>query len=421
MAARKEEILAIVARARRVGWPVEQSNGRQDWVYRITCPDGYRVQLHGTPSERNWKKVVLDQLNDHGFAEAEAAYEIAAEQERIEKLEADRRKNEAAIKAAKERAKQAELARTAAGPYVAQPVDPNWIFTPHALPETRRVLINPDTAREMLDKLNTSNRPLRKGRVAYWASLIKRGTWRYTHQGIAIDTTPTLQDGQHRLAAIVKLAEEDKETHTLDINVSVGMPPENFGSIDVGAQRSAADTLALLKKENHVVLSGAARLVIIYDRWGPETRLGTKSRIPNDEFAEAVEKYGERLENSVQQSISIYSYKDAPKMSKVALAAGIFLISRRLREDDPRVVEFLRGFKEGTNIPTGDVRVSLRRYMDNLKSHNSRRITPAVDQLGVFLKAWNAWCSGRSIANLTLRSDELMPSVFLPPPLDDEE
>lgn len=401
---------------------VEQSNGRQDWVYRITCPDGFRVQLHGTPSERNWKKNVIKDLNDHGLAEAEAAHEIAEERARQEKIEEDRRRNEEALRVAKERSRQEALARSAAGPYVAQLVDPSWVFTPHVLPETRRVIIDSTMAREILDKFNSSNRPLRKGRVEYWASIIKRGKWRYTHQGIALDTTPVLQDGQHRLAALVHLSEVEGQEHTLDINLSVGMPPENFGAIDVGAQRSAADTLYLMKKENHIVLSGAARHVIVYDRWGGEMRLGMKgARVPNDEFAEAVEKYGKRLEAAVQQAISIYSYKDSPKMSKVALAAGIFLISRKLRENDPRVTEFLRGYKEGTDLPAGDVRVSLRRYMDNLKPASARRGVPTVDQLGIFIKAWNAWCNGRSIGNLILRSDELMPSVFVPPPLDEDE
>lgn len=417
MASKTEnEILKLVARARRIGWDVEQSNGKQDWVYRITCPNRVRVQLHGSPSDRNWLKSVMRDLNDNGFAEAEAAYEVAQEQARVEKLEEDRKRNELALKAAEERAKREAFTRAVAGQYVAQPADPDWIFTPHILPETRRVFIAPDLAREMLEKLNASNRPLRKGRVDYWASIIKRGKWLYTHQGMAINTVPALQDGQHRLAAAIQ------ENFTLDINVSVGMPVANFGSIDVGANRSAADTLALLRKSNHIVLAGAVRHVVLYDRWGPEMRLGMKTRIPNDEFAEATEIYGERLEEAVRHAAAIYSNKNAPKMSKIALAAGIYLIGRRLREDDPRVIEFVRGYSQGTELPAGDVRVPLRRFMDNLganKEGGSRRFIAPWEQLGVFIKAWNAWCNGRALTNLVLRSNELMPSVFIPTPLDD--
>lgn len=407
------EIQKIAARARRIGWTVESSTGSQDWVFRISNPerDG-RVQLHGSPSDRHWQDNIIRGLNDLGFAEAEAAYLADQEEKRQAKIALDRAKNEKALVEAQ---KRANMLSKAAGPYSPQVADIKWIFTKHEMPETRRVIITPELAKKIIDELNTANRPIRRGRVAYWAGIIKRGRWRFTHQGIAFDTMARLQDGQHRLIAAVE------QNFTLDINVSVGMPVENFGSIDTGAPRSASDAIALLGKPNVTTLSGATRLVAVCDLHGAEFRNGMKTRIPNDEMVEAVHRYGERLEEATRRAIVINLHRSSPKMSGIALSAGIYLISRSLREDDPRVEEFLRGYDEGTNLDKGDARLALRNYMSNLKVPGDLRKVSVGDQLMIFIKAWNSWSTGRKREILGIRRDELMTRPFIPPRLEDEE
>lgn len=63
--------------------------------------------------------------------------------------------------------------------------------------------ISPKKAAEMLEA-NTSNRPLAKATVRWFAEAMRRGDWLVTHQGIAFDTNGALVDGQHRLAAIIE-------------------------------------------------------------------------------------------------------------------------------------------------------------------------------------------------------------------------
>lgn len=410
----RAEMMKIAARARLVfgNDSVETGNGRQDWLFRITCPDGYRVQLHSSPSDRNWKNTVERELNAHGFAEALEAYERAEEDRRLESLKEAEEKNRQRFAEVKRRADHAQSRAKAAGPYAPQPVDIDWLFTPHELPETRRVLLTPEIAQEILDKLNSANRPLRPGRVAYWASIIKKGRWRFTHQGIAFDTRGWLQDGQHRLKAAIQ------ENYTLDILISVGMPTDNFGVVDVGAARSGADTLARLGKTNYKNLSGSIRLTAVYDRYGPEFRAGEKVRIPNDEIEELSEKYGELLEQAVSLAHTVYNRgsRGGPRMSPVAAGCGIYLISRNLPDgvNDDRVVEFLRGYSEGTGLFAGDARLPLRSYMSNLVDNKNRKV-PAGDQLAIFLKAWKAWINNEAANFLSWRKSELMPEVALPP------
>lgn len=407
MAAASKELLALVGRVRRIGWDVEQApaGGATKWLYMVTAPDGFHIQLHSTPSDTNWEKSVLRKLNDHGFAEAEKAWLENDETQRLAKIEADRAKNERALAEAQKRAASVSKA---AGPYGPQVASIDWIFTRHELPETKRCLITPELARKILDELNTSNRPLRESKVTYWQTIMKSGRWLYTHQGLAFSTTGALQDGQHRLEAA------HREGFTLDINISVGMPDENFAVVDTGTIRSGADTLAVEGKDNVNILAAATKLVMVYDVYGVESRFGISRRQPNEAILAAATKYGKRLDEAVLLAKEINHYKSGPHMSPNALAAGIYLISRRLAKSNELVAEFLRGYKEGTDLPTGDSRIALRTFMFNMKDSRHRKV-PVVDQLGVFIKAWNAWVTNRGVTTISFRKDELMPKVILPP------
>lgn len=62
--------------------------------------------------------------------------------------------------------------------------------------------ITPDLAVRWLER-NTRNRPLDQKHVDFLVSEIKGGRWKLTHIGIAFDVNGVLQDGQHRLWAVV--------------------------------------------------------------------------------------------------------------------------------------------------------------------------------------------------------------------------
>lgn len=410
----RSEANALAGRIRRV-WgndAVEAGGGSQGFLWRVTSPNtGDRIQLHGTPSDTNWLKNVMRQLKAAGFDRDEELYLEQQEVERQQRIEQDHQQNELAL--AKAQRRLSALTK-AAGPLGAQVPDISWLFTAHEFPETKRLLIVPELARKILDELNTANRPLRPRRVEYWASVMRRGRWAYTHQGIAFNTIPELQDGQHRLAAAAL------EGYTLDVNVTVGMPVENFMRVDVGAGRTGGDTFATEKKDFPNTLSGAGKLIYGYDRYGSEMRLVARGmKVPNDELSEAVEKYGDELQDAVALARSLTGQRGGPKMSPNALSAGIYLISRRLPKNDARVKEFIRGYAEGTNLSAGDARIALRAYMTGLSEPN--RKVPVQDQLGVWIKAWNAWVNGRSYSFLSIRKDELMPSVFIPARVEEDD
>jgi len=106
---------------------------------------------------------------------------------------------------------------------------------------TRILTIGPKEAAALL-AANIDNRKVRHGRVKYYASVMKEGGWRLTHQGIAFCKDGRALDLQHRMLAIIESGVE------IDLMVTEGLSPEAFEAIDQHERRSAADALRQDKK-----------------------------------------------------------------------------------------------------------------------------------------------------------------------------
>lgn len=101
---------------------------------------------------------------------------------------------------------------------------------------TALTTITPAMAGQWLT-MNTHNRFLRAAHVARLAGDMSAGLWRTTHQGIAFDSAGVLQDGQHRLAAIVKSGV------TVTMLVSRHVSVQARQAIDVGQSRNVRDLI----------------------------------------------------------------------------------------------------------------------------------------------------------------------------------
>lgn len=101
--------------------------------------------------------------------------------------------------------------------------------------------ITPDIARMYLEK-NSVNRDVRNSNVKFFCNEIKTGSFKTTHQGIALSSDGTLLDGQHRLLAII-------ETNaTVEMLVTKNLDASTFHAMDCGSSRSISDRTGLDKK-----------------------------------------------------------------------------------------------------------------------------------------------------------------------------
>ncbi len=409
MATSDHKMNEIVGRARRVGWPVESAEGTNSaWAYRITRPDGKRVQIHRSPSDVNWATVVLRQLNANGLLDAaEAEWKAENEAKRQKKLADDKAKADAALAKA---AREHDAVTKAAGPYAApREAEAAWLLTPSPHPETRTVIITPEIAGKLLATINTNNRPKREDRVDEFVAIIYDGEWGVTHQGGAVDWNGILQDGQHRLYAIEKTGQAQA------MQFSVGMDPANFTKVDTPMVRRSRDAAYMRGESNVLTLTAAARLIIQFDRHGPDLHLkGSRKKVSLDAIDKGIATMGDPLRNAVARAHRI---RKEIKITATALAAAIYLIGRQLPDGDPRVDAFFTDIETGVGFEKNDGVWLLRRYFIRNDSAMGRPSTYAT--LAYIIKAWNLRSSGRFVTGLVWRSNEMFPAtIILPPPAD---
>lgn len=411
MAVSEARMLTIVSRCQNVGWKIESGGSKRvAWAYRITRPDGRRVQIHRTPSDSNWMKVVIDQLNDGGLLDdAEAALAERLKRERDEKLAADKAKNDAALAKAE---RNAAALHAAARPIGVREAEAAWLLTPAPLPETRTVIIRPEVAGKLLETINTCNRPKRENRTDEFVAIINDGEWGITHQGGAIDTNGVLQDGQHRLEAIYRSGKAQV------MQMSVGMPPENFTKVDTPLVRRARDAAYMRGEHNVLTLTAAARLIIQFDRLGPNLHLrGSKTKVSIDAVDRVIRDMGDELRAAVARAHRI---RREIKIPATTLAAAIYLIGRRLPVDDPRVERFFDDIETGANVEKFDPVWLLRRHFIRDMGGMGRPNQYAA--LAYIIKAWNLRAQRKTVQQLVWRSNEAFPAnVYLPPPPAESE
>jgi hypothetical protein len=111
--------------------------------------------------------------------------------------------------------------------------------------KTQVQTVTPEIATHFLQK-NQGNRDYRKSWVAHLSRIIKNGEWMVTHQGIALDKTGNLIDGQHRLLAIIDSG------MPVQINVTYDAEANTYECIDLGVKRNLADVTRFNKKTAEV-------------------------------------------------------------------------------------------------------------------------------------------------------------------------
>jgi hypothetical protein len=100
--------------------------------------------------------------------------------------------------------------------------------------------ITPELAREILEKCNRDNRPLKKDHIKRLTSSLKNNEWMLNGEAIAFSKSGRLLDGQHRLTACVS---SGKPFKTLVIK---GIEEDDaFGTIDIGKPRTVTDLMNL--------------------------------------------------------------------------------------------------------------------------------------------------------------------------------
>lgn len=261
------------------------------------------------------------------------------------------------------------------------------------------VLITPALAEHILSISNVGNRSLRGTRVAAYAEAMIEGRWKLTAQGISIARDGTLNNGQHRLYAVIRAGV------AVSMNVTFGEDRGVFDILDTGANRSASDTLGIVGHKNTANLAASARVLMLIDNGTPTSN----ASFGNDVIKAWVQSHP-ALEAYTANGTSIGRKL---KTSQAGVTAALYLIGTRSRHAK-HLPDFVALLADGAGLtkrgPILTLRESLMRG-DFVAKVRAGIAGPVV--CAAILNAWNLWLGNRkgSLPALTWRAGQPFPEA----------
>lgn len=254
--------------------------------------------------------------------------------------------------------------------------------------------ITPALAELMLTK-NEKNRKIRPSRVAKYVRILREGRWLLQLHGISFAPDGILNNGQHRLMAIIESGVP------ADVVVAFGETPQAKAVVDTQGTRTGADTLGIENFAHSAIQAASIRMLRYI-----ESDFRIKS-VDNDEVLDLAGKY-EGLEESAAIGSSIFR---AVKVAPTAFAVAHYLITRE-HGDDARVTQFFQGLRDGLNIKakTDPIAVMRRKFITT-QVGMAGGLHYKVVLIAELIIAWNLWAAGRRRTAIKWDSTQPFPKV----------
>jgi hypothetical protein len=252
-------------------------------------------------------------------------------------------------------------------------------------------VIDKEKAIQLLDLNINNNRKVRSYKVDEYAEMMKGGLW-INRNGDTITITKSgyVIDGQHRLLAVIK---SDFKLITL---VVYNADDRSFGTKDIGAKRSAGDTLKVNDIKN---ASKVATIIKIY------------KRISNNVFhngftlqpTEILNEYNQCPE--LYQKIALMSQVWCSKFNRIMQLSDIGAYYKCFSEiNEDAANKFFELLCLGINLTPDHPVYLLRKRFISVKT-NEREHLPIPMKHALIVKTWNNFVSGKKLKVLKFDSD----------------
>ncbi len=240
------------------------------------------------------------------------------------------------------------------------------------------ITVTPGLAGELLRR-NENNRPISEARVRQYARDMIGGKCVFNGEPIIISVSGELNDGQHRLQAIIA---SNKPQAML---IVFGVERDTRVTVDQGGARTAGHYLGMDGIKNANLCASIARLVIGYEESG-----GTKTRsdATNAEVVSRVRRDA-AIGVAAQYAGSVQKYARG-LVTGTFIGAAYYIFAEI---DEASAKEFLDQVCIGENIKRGQpafaVRQALARH-EGVGNHKERR-----NVMEALFRGWNAHRQGR--------------------------
>jgi len=249
--------------------------------------------------------------------------------------------------------------------------------------------ITPDMAKTILTYRNKNNRKYRYNQLAKLSDAIEKGEWKVTNQGLAFDKEGNLIDGQHRLAAVLQTRK------TVPMMVATNMPADIFNVVDSGCKRTTGDALDILGSENGLVVSGAIKIFICYQKFPEASWSGTAIVQPT--AIEITDIYKQRSDE-IEALLSVIKTKHKRfKCFAPSLGLALSMLLLDSGWSDVQIWEFWDAVTLGANLSSDSVILSFRNQLSD-PFFRKRHYGTQRYMLNAFIKCFNSYITRESVS-----------------------
>ena len=251
---------------------------------------------------------------------------------------------------------------------------------------TERFVIEADVCPAMASALldrNADNRFARQSTVDDYAAAMRRGEWFVNGQNIIVANNGELNDGQHRLLAII-----DADM-VVTMGIQFGVERATRATLDLGRKRTLSDHFAMAGHLNSNILAASVRLAWCYDH-----RAWSLSLSPSVAQAFDYVAANPTLPDFLRGGVKIGSEFQS---SGAHFAFASFVCSRISRDHATDLAEQVY---DGLGLTSANMPAA--RVRERLLQHATGRIPLRRNEASaIFIKAFNATVGGRRMRALT--------------------
>lgn len=253
--------------------------------------------------------------------------------------------------------------------------------------------ITPEVAYKALTyNEETLQRPVSFPTIKNYAEQMSNMMWRTAATPIAFDTSGGVQNGQHRLHAIVESG------RSIDMWCFFGMDPSLFHVYDAGKKRTAGDIFSINGVSSPNQVSSIAKSIYKFLHWTNQDHWSMDKKIRKLEMklpADAYSYYGILGgEQALRPSLTLYYKASSESISNPGPIGALHFLCSEIDYDMAK--EFFDRLCTGANLgPRSPVKKLRDHY---LRAHGS--IMP-LTTFGLTARCWNACRSKRRSFSLS--------------------
>ena len=252
---------------------------------------------------------------------------------------------------------------------------------------TKTLMFDKALAEGVLE-MNTGNRRLNRRKIEQLAHQMSKGEFENTGEPIIISVEGIINNGQHRLHALV---EADA---VVDMDVRFGIPRRAFSKTDTGTSRSGGDVLTIKGVSGGGQVASAVRLLVLYKRGLPGA---IRDFVSNDEIASAFDTW-KGMADIVKE---VHGHAFPKAVRSTPLYATAYMASRSPgRAKLPEWLDAVAtGLGVGRDSPAYHLRERLMRGTDAAIGTREGQL----ERFALMIKSWNAFAKDESVARKDFR------------------